>query len=320
VAIAALTFVLVVGIVLGMYWAFIERPALATEKALRRRLGAARVAGRVASSVQSEVKRLSSLPAFERVLASRGDVMRPLLRLIDQSGVRTTVGVVVLSSATLFMLGVLLGQAMARSLWLGLILGAALATGPLLFLRYKRNRRVRRFEELFPEALDLMTRALRAGHTFVAALGMVSDELPEPIAAEFKLLHDQQNFGMPLPEALRSFGDRVPLLAARFFVTAILTQRESGGNLTEVLNNLASVIRDRFMVQRQVQVKSAHGRVTGWILVALPPALAVVFSIINPHHFAPMLGEPIGVQMIIGAVVLQIVGALIIRKIVNVDY
>ncbi len=319
-AIAALTFVLVVGIVFGMYWAFIERPDRATEQALRRRLGAGRVAGGMVSSVQSEVRRLSSLPALERILAPRAGLTRPLLRLIEQSGVRTTVGVVMLSTGCLFMLGLLIGQLAARSLWLGGILGACLALAPVLFLRFKRARRVRRFEELFPEALDLMTRALRAGHTFIAALGMVADELPDPIAPEFKLLHDQQNFGMPLPEALRSFGERVPLLAAKFFVTAILTQRESGGNLTEVLNNLASVIRDRFMVQRQVQVKSAHGRVTGWILVALPPALALVFSIINPHHFSPMLGERIGVQMIIGAVVLQVIGALVIRKIVDVDY
>ena len=116
---------------------------------------------------------------------------------------------------------------------------------------------------------------------------MVADELPEPIAAEFKLLHDQQNFGLPLAEALRDFGERMPLLDAKFFVTAVLTQRESGGNLTEVLDNLASVIRDRFKVKRQVRIKSAHGRMTGWILAALPPSLALVLSIVEPgplHH------------------------------------
>ena len=317
---AALTFALVVVIVLGTYWALVERPARATESALRRRLGAARAAGRVASSVQSEVRRLSSLPAFEHLLARRVNIMGPIVRLIEQSGLRTTVGVVLLSTGCVFMLGVLVGQAWSGSLWIGLVLGASLGVAPVMFLRYKGARRVRRFEELFPEALDLMARALRAGHTFVSALGMVADELPEPIAAEFKLLHDQQNFGMPLPEALRSFGERVPLLAARFFVTAILTQRESGGNLTEVLTNLSSVIRDRFMVKRQVQVRSAHGRVTGWILVALPPALALVLSILNPEHFGPMLTERIGIQMIVVAIVLQVVGALIIMKIVNVDY
>jgi len=199
-------------------------------------------------------------------------------------------------------------------------MGACFVFVPVVFLRWKSAQRVRRFEELFPEALDLMTRAMRAGHTFITALGMVADELPEPIAAEFKLLHDQQTFGMPVNEALRVFGERVPLLAAKFFVTAILTQREAGGNLTEVLDNLAKVIRDRFMVMRQVQIKSAHGRVTGWILVGLPPSLAVLLSIVNPGHFSPMLAERVGIQMIVGAVVLQIVGALIIRKIVNIDY
>ncbi|HNV02582.1 MAG TPA: type II secretion system F family protein [Vicinamibacterales bacterium] len=319
-AFAALTFALVVVIVLGTYWALIERPARAAELALRRRLGAAKAGARVSSSVQSEARRLSSLPALEQLLARRMNLTGPIVRLIDQSGLKTTVGVVLLSAGCLFMLGLLVGQTWSGSLQVGLVLGACLAAAPVLFLRYKGARRVRRFEELFPEALDLMTRALRAGHTFAAALGMVADELPEPIAAEFKLLHDQQNFGMPLPEALRSFGERVPLLAAKFFVTAILTQRESGGNLTEVLTNLASVIRDRFMVKRQVQVRSAHGRVTGWILMGLPPALAVVFSIINPKHFAAMLDERLGIQMIVGAVVFQVVGALVIRKIVNVDY
>ena len=165
-----------------------------------------------------------------------------------------------------------------------------------------------------------MARAMRAGHTFITAIGMVADELPAPIAPEFKILHDQQNFGMPLNDALREFGARVPLLTAKFFVTAILTQRESGGNLTEVLDNLAAVIRDRFNVMRQVKVRAAHGKMTGWTLVALPPALTLVLAILSPSHFKPMLNETLGMQMIVGAIVLQIAGALIIRKIVNIEY
>ena len=177
---------------------------------------------------------------------------------------------------------------------------------PYVFLRWKRSQRLQRFEELFPEALSLMSRAMRAGHTFITALGMVADELPQPIAGEFKLLHDRQNFGLPLPEALRDFGHRVPVLPARFFVTAVLTQRESGGNLSEVLDNLASVIRERFNVMRQVRVKSAHGRMTGWILTGLPPAAALALSIINPGHFRMMLDDPLGIRMIVAAVVLQV--------------
>jgi tight adherence protein B len=275
---------------------------------------------RVATGVQREIQRLSNMPVFDRLLASRGAMVGPVERLIEQSGVKTTVGVVLLSSGCLFMLGVLGGQLWFASLLMGLLLGVGLLILPVVYLRWKRTRRVRRFEELFPEALDLMTRAMRGGHTFITALGMVAEELPEPIAAEFKLLHDQQNFGMPVNEALRGFGERVPLLAAKFFVTAVVTQRESGGNLTEVLDNLANVIRERFMVMRQVRVKSAHGRITGWILVAMPPTLAVILGIVSPHYYDAMLAERIGIQMLVVAIVLQVTGALIIRKIINVDF
>jgi tight adherence protein B len=227
---------------------------------------------------------------------------------------------VLLSSGCLFLVGVLVGQLWFRSLWLGVPLAAVLVSIPTVYLRWTAARRVRRFEELFPEALDLMSRAMKGGHTFITALGMVADELPDPIAAEFKLLHDQQNFGMPVNDALRTFGERVPLLAAKFFVTAIVTQRESGGNLTEVLDNLSKVIRDRFMVMRQVRTKSAHGRITGWILVALPPTVALLLGLLSPHYYDAMLAQRLGIQMIAAAVVLQISGALIIRRIINIDY
>jgi tight adherence protein B len=319
VLIPVLTFVLVLGIVLGVYWLFVARPERATEASLRRRLAPGRRMELVSAGVQREAQRLSNVPALQRILESRGELVRPVERMVEQAGVKTTVGVVLLSAACLGTVGILLGRMLA-GLWLGLILGLGFVLLPFAYLKWKRNRRVQRFEELFPEALDLMSRAMRAGHTFITAIGMVADELPEPIAAEFKLLHDQQNFGMPVNDALRNFGERVPLLTAKFFVTAILTQRESGGNLTEVLDNLSSVIRDRFMVQRQVRTKSAHGRITGWVLVALPPCLALVLSIVNPNHFGPMLADRFGFQMIIGAVVLQIIGALVIRKIVNIEY
>ena len=317
--IPVLTFVLVLGIVLGAYWIFVARVERATDATLKRRLASGRRVDHVIASVQREEQRLSNVPALQRILSSRESIVRPVERMVEQAGVKTTVGVVLLSAACLGMAGVVLGQ-VTGGLWLSVLLGVGFFVLPFTYLKWKCARRVQRFEELFPEALDLMSRAMRAGHTFITAIGMVAEELPEPIAAEFKLLHDQQNFGMPVNDALRSFGERVPLLTAKFFVTAILTQRESGGNLTEVLDNLSSVIRDRFMVQRQVKIKSAHGRITGWVLVALPPCLALVLSIVNPNHFGPMFADPFGFQMIIGAVVLQVIGALVIRKIVNIEY
>ncbi len=142
---------------------------------------------------------------------------------------------------------------------------------PFIVVRHFRAKRLEKFEEQFPESIELIARALRAGHAFPTGLQMVADEIPEPVGAEFKLVYDRQNFGMPMADALKGMAERVPVLDARFFVTAVLTQRETGGNLSEVLDNLASVIRDRFKVKRQVRVVTAHGRITGWILVSPPP-------------------------------------------------
>ena len=146
---------------------------------------------------------------------------------------------------------------MAQRWWLGFQAGAVMMFVPIFVLRYRRDRRVLKFEEQFPEAIDLIARALRAGHAFTTGLSMVADEVDPPVGQEFRLLYERQNFGMPLPEALREFAQRIPVLDAKFFATAVLTQRESGGNLAEVLDNLSSVIRERFRVKRQVRVISA---------------------------------------------------------------
>ena len=175
------------------------------------------------------------------------------------------------------------------------------------------------FEEQFPEAVDLLSRALRAGHALTSGLQMVGDEVPDPVGAEFRTLFEQQNYGMSLPEALKELAARVPVLDARFFVTALLTQRETGGNLSEVLDKLASVIRERFKVKRQVRAISAHGRITGFALAFLPLSVAVILSITSPTFIRILIDDPLGVDMIIGALILQVVGVLIIRKIINVE-
>jgi len=196
-------------------------------------------------------------------------------------------------------------------------LGASL---PVLYVRRARRKRLAVFEEQFPEAIDLIARGLRAGHALTTALQLVGDEVPDPVGAEFRLLFEQQNYGMSLADALRAFAQRVPIIDARFFVTALLTQREMGGNLSEVLDNLAAVIRERFRVKRQVRVVSAQGRITGIVLSCLPPALAVVLFIISPSQLRLLIEDPLGVQMVVVGVVLQIVGVLAIRRIVEVEY
>jgi tight adherence protein B len=151
-------------------------------------------------------------------------------------------------------------------------------------------------------------------------LQLVSEEIPAPVGAEFRLLFDQQNFGMSLPDALRVFGKRIPLIDARFFVTAVLTQREMGGNLSEVLDRLAAVIRERFKVKRQVRAVSAHGRITGVVLGFLPPVVAAVIFVISPDHIRLLIDDPLGVDMVIAGIALQILGVLIIRRIIQVEY
>jgi hypothetical protein len=150
--------------------------------------------------------------------------------------------------------------------------------------------------------------------------GSAAEEIPDPVGGEFRILFDQQNYGMSLTEALRAFAHRVPVLDARFFVTAVLTQRETGGNLSEVLDNLAAVIRERFKVKRHVRVVSAHGRITGWVLGFLPPALAIVLYLISPEHVGLLWTDPLGFQMLVAGLILQVVGILIIRRIVDVEY
>ena len=177
-----------------------------------------------------------------------------------------------------------------------------------------------KFEEQFPEAIDLLARALRAGHALTTGLSMVAEEMPEPVGPEFRLLFDQQNFGMPLPQALKSFAERIPIARRAVLRHRRADAARSGGNLSEVLDNLASIIRDRFRVKRQVRVISAHGRITGWILSALPIGLALFFAFTSPEKYRKFYTDPFGMQMIVMALALQVVGVLVIRRIVQIEY
>lgn len=318
--IPALVFGVVAVMVFGAYWTLVLRPEQSKEAAVRKRLVRPKTANPARIALVREVERLSSVPALHNLLTYRADLITPVRKLIEQSGAKVTVGVIVLSSALLGLVGLIAARWAFGYLLVGVGFGALLGAIPTFLLIWKRDKRVKKFEELFPEAIDLLSRALRAGHAFTTALGMVAEELPQPIAGEFRLLYDRQNYGLPLNDALRDFAERVPLLDARFFVTAVLTQRESGGNLSEVLDNLASVIRDRFTVKRQVEVKSAHGRMTGWILSAMPPALVAIILVLDPKYLRPLIDEPAGIRMVITGIGLQILGTVIIRKIVKIDY
>ena len=314
------SFVVLLTGILGVYWVFVVRPEAQVQQAFWRRLKVKAPSREMRSKLLKQAQQLSALPSLDAALRRSHNLLRPIELLIEQSGNRMTVATFLLMSATCGLGALYVTAQVTGSVWLGLGVGALASWAPTSVLRFQRTRRILKFEEQFPEALALISRALKAGHTFTTGLAMVAEEMPAPIGPEFKLLYDQQNYGLPLPDALKEFARRIPLLDARFFVTAVLIQRESGGNLSEILDNIATVIRDRFRVKRQIRVISAHARMTGFVLVCVPPGLAVMLFIINPEHLGTLTGSSLGMKLIYGAIVMQITGSLIIRKMVQLEY
>jgi len=306
----------VMAIVYGLYWLLVVREE---EKFLQRLRPTDSSPERRTRGFLKTEERLSSVAPLHAAL-EKSKLIAPLKLMLESSGVKLNLGSFLLLSACMGAAGYLLGFLLLRMAFVGLLFGGVLASLPYLYVKRARNNRTYKFEEQFPEAIDLMARALRAGHALPTGLSMVADEMPAPVGTEFRILYDEQNFGLNLSDALRNFATRIPVLDAKFFVTAVLTQRESGGNLAEVLDNLSSVIRDRFKVKRQIRVISAHGRITGTVLACLPPALAAVTLLLNRAYLGTLTGDPLGRQMIMAAIGLQIVGTLVMRKIINIEY
>ena len=313
-------FISVLAVVLGTYFVLVVRPEDQDQRRLKKRLKESNRKRLDRGALVKETDQLSSVDFLDAALSRVALLTAPVARLIDQSGSRMTVGTFVLACLCAFSTPALIVFWITHRLAAAVIVGAITGVVPYLWLGRKRTKRLHKFEEQFPEAIDLIARALRAGHTFQTGLSMVADELDAPVGTEFRLLYDRQNFGMPIPEALRDFAERIPILDAKFFATAVLTQRDAGGNMAEVLDNLASVIRDRFKIKRQVRVISAHGRITGWVLAGLPPSLASIFMIVSPKHMQTLFNDPIGQQLLVVAFLLQVAGTFIIRKIVHIEY
>ena len=314
------TFVVSLVVVLVVYWLFIVAPEERAGRALRKRLRPERVDVPIGGTLTRRAPPLSALKGLDGLLGTSGRMLRPFRLSVERSGLPITVELLVVASLLGALAVFLLVKVLTTLTWVSTIAALAVAAVPYLVVRIVETRRVRQFEEQFPQAIDLIASSLRAGHAFTTGVMMAADEVQDPLGAEFRLLYDQQNYGMPFPDALKAFARRVPLLDARFFVTAVLTQREAGGNLAEVLDNLSSVIRERSRVKRQVRVASAHGRITGWILSAMPPILAGVMTLVAPEHMRSFVNDPLGVRMIIAALFLQVIGTLAIRRIVNVEF
>lgn len=198
------------------------------------------------------------------------------------------------------------------------LLAAVTGTLPLVWLFLRRRWRLRKFGQQLPEALELISRALRAGHSLASGISLVADEMSDPIGKEFGRCYETQNFGVPLEEALETMSERVPNLDLRFFVTAIVLQRQTGGDLAEILDKIGSLIRERFKIWGQIQALTGEGRLSGIVLLALPPALFVVMYRLNPDYCMVLFTDPMGHKMLAVAVVMQIIGALVIRKIISI--
>ena len=190
---------------------------------------------------------------------------------------------------------------------------------PFLFLFFKRKRRLAQFAKQLPEALELISRALRAGHSLASGFKLGADEMSNPINIEFERCYESQNLGVPLEDAIEQMTERVPNLDLRFFATAVILQRQTGGDLAEILDKIGYIVRERFKILRQVRVHTAHGRFTGYVLLALPAALGIILSYISPDHMNTLFTEPQGKTMLLGAGVMQCVGYIWIRNVIKIE-
>lgn len=248
-------------------------------------------------------------------------VMKSLEKTIQQAGLTWSPAAVVVAMAILGALGALLGLRVDVPIFreftvvtLALVMGCF----PHIYVTFKRRKRMAEFEEQFPEALDFLARSMRAGHAFSVSLEMMSDESPDPLGIEFRQVFNEQNLGAPIDVALRNLGDRVPLVDVRFFVSAVLMQRDTGGNLAEILTKLSYVIRERFQLKGRVKAVSAHGRITALILCVLPIVTMVALMFVAPGYLSGMAADTDGRYLIVGAITGQIVGYLWMKKIIAI--
>ena len=317
--ISDLVFVLVTA---GIFVAFtIYEKRSERARLLRDRLAAVQKAAERAPSEELALLRdemLSEIPALDNLLR-RSERVSNLQILLSQADMDIRAGNMLLLCAGSGIVFALVAYSMGGAIifgWVGLLLGAFL---PYSYASYRRSKRFQKFEELFPEAIDTLARAVRAGHAFTTALELIANEVAEPIASEFRKLFEEQKFGLPVRDALVNLTQRVPLVDVKFFVTAVMLQRETGGNLAEILDNLSYVIRERFKIMRQVRVHTAQGRLTMVLLMSLPPVIVMVMLVMSPNFIRPLFTDPLGHTLVVGGIALQTVGYFWIRRVIRIQ-
>jgi tight adherence protein B len=308
-------------VVSGLYFLLIVP---AEKRTMRRRMQLARAEmlppdAQDAESMLLRAEVLSSIPAINRFLLKIPALSR-LQLFLQQSAVDITAGFMLtlsfFSGWIVFLMALLFKMPMILALLFGLLAFSV----PFLVIAIKRQRRFLKFEEQFPDAIDLLARAVRAGHAFTTGLNLIAKEMPSPMSDEFQRTYEQQNLGLSLRAAFDNLMHRMPLTDVRIFVTALTIQKESGGNLAEILDNLASVIRDRFKLMRQIRVYTAQGRLSLYLLVAIPPIMGIMIYFLNRDYIMRLFNDPIGTRILMVGILLQVLGYFTIRKIIQPKY
>jgi tight adherence protein B len=267
---------------------------------------------------------LSKILLLNRLL-KRFPIMEKMSRLVEQAGVQHPAGLYILLSLTLALVGFLVGLEfrssyfpLLPSYFVTIPLTLGLAVLPFLYLRYKRRKRFLRFEEQLPEVLDLISRSLRAGHAFSSGLRLVSEEMGNPVSGEFDKTLNEINFGVATHDALINLTNRIPIDDLKFFVISVILQRETGGNLAEILENLARLIRERFKLNGHVRVLSAQARLSAYILVAIPILVGFAIHFLNPQFFEAFFEHPSGKYILVFGAVWMIIGIFVMKKLVTI--
>ena len=260
---------------------------------------------------------LSSIPLVNRILLHL-EVTPQVRRMLYQANVKWTPGGFLLMSFALWAIAAYALDVRTGIFWFSGVVALVAGALPLVYVRWKRFKRLEKYEESLPSALDLMVSGLRGGHGLVSVLSLVGREVPDPVGPEFRICFDEQNYGLELRTALENLCTRMPVQDNRMVTTAILIQKETGGNLAEILERCAATIRERFRLKREIRSKTAQGRLTGWVLALMPVILATGMFIANPTVISLLWTRPAGLKMLYTSIVMIVIGAYIIRKIVRV--
>lgn len=262
-------------------------------------------------------RRLSDISSLAKLLGSLS-FMPKLEQYIAQSALSWTVSSLILTSSTAASLGLAIAALTANPAFFGLACAVVLGSLPWAYVARTRGKRLRKLEQQLPDALDLITRAMRAGHSLPLGIQLLTEEMADPIASEFRLVHEQVSFGVSLQQALANLCDRVPLTDFRYFVVSVLIQRQSGGNLTEVLGNLSRLIRERLKLLGRVRVLSAEGRMSAWVLGILPFFLGALLQLFNPTFMGPFWSDPLGIKMLKILLTMMALGIFVLTRIVKI--